>query len=58
VFAVIESVLGYRAFLRRGLVDVSEEWTLVGLAWNLERMCALSLAGRHRRPSGWGDGEE
>jgi len=46
VFGIIKSVLGYRAFLRRGLNAVSEEWTLVGIAWNLKRMFTLSLAVR------------
>jgi transposase len=44
VFGIIKSVLGYRVFLRRGLKAVSEEWTLVGIAWNLKRMFTLSLA--------------
>jgi transposase len=46
VFGIIKSVLGYRTFLRRGLKAVSEEWTLVGIAWNLKRMFTLSLASR------------
>jgi hypothetical protein len=44
VFGIIKSVLGYRVFLRRGLKAVSEEWTLVGIAWNLKRMFTRSLA--------------
>ena len=44
VFRIIKSVLGFRGFLRRGPKAVSEEWTLVGIAWNLKRMFTLSLA--------------
>jgi hypothetical protein len=41
VFGIIKSVLGFRQFLLRGLDKVRGEWTLVTLAWNLKRMCAL-----------------
>lgn len=44
VFGIIKSVLGYRTFLRRALKAVSEEWTLVSIAWNLKRLFTLSLA--------------
>jgi hypothetical protein len=44
VFGIIKSVLGFRGFLRRGLKAVSEEWTLVSIAWNLNRLFTLSLA--------------
>jgi hypothetical protein len=32
VFGLIKSVLGFRQFLTRGLANVQNEWTLVGLA--------------------------
>jgi transposase/IS5 family transposase len=38
VFGIIKSVMGFRQFLTRGLVNVQGEWTLVCLAWNLKRM--------------------
>lgn len=46
VFGIIKSVLGFRGFLRRGLNAVSQEWTLVSIAWNLKRLFTLSLARR------------
>lgn len=41
VFGIIKSVMGFRQFLLRGLANVSNEWTLVCLAWNLKRMAVL-----------------
>ena len=41
VFGIIKSVMGFRQFLLRGLVNVQNEWALVCLAWNLKRMAAL-----------------
>ena len=41
VFGIIKSVMGFRQFLLRGLANVSHEWTLVCLAWNLKRMAVL-----------------
>lgn len=41
VFGIIKSVLGFRQFLRRGRDQVTGEWKLVCLAWNLKRMAAL-----------------
>lgn len=41
VFGIIESVMGFRQFSLRGLNNVSHEWMLVCLAWNLKRMAAL-----------------
>jgi len=41
VFGIIKSVMGFRQFLLRGLAHVSNEWTLVCLAWNLKRMAVL-----------------
>ncbi len=41
VFGIIKSVMGFRQFMLRGLDNVSNEWTLVCLAWNLKRMAVL-----------------
>lgn len=41
VFGIIKSVMGFRQFLLRGLMNVQNEWTLVCLAWNLKRMAVL-----------------
>ena len=41
VFGIIKSVMGFRQFLLRGLANVTNEWTLVCLAWNLKRMAVL-----------------
>ncbi|MDR0672841.1 MAG: transposase, partial [Zoogloeaceae bacterium] len=41
VFGIIESVMGFRQFMLRGLEKVRNEWTLVCLAWNLKRMAVL-----------------
>ena len=41
VFGIIKSVMGFRQFLLRGLDNVSNEWTLVCLAWNLKRRAVL-----------------
>ena len=43
VFGIIKSVLGFRQFHLRGLDQVTGEWRLVCLAWNLKRMAALRL---------------
>ena len=42
VFGIIKSVLGFRQFSLRGLEKVRGEWSLVTMAWNLERMFALA----------------
>ena len=42
VFGIINEVMGFRRFHLRGLNAVSEEWTLISLAWNLKRMHALA----------------
>jgi hypothetical protein len=44
VFGIVKSVLGFRQFLLRGLDNVSGEWTLVTMAWNVKRMFALKAA--------------
>jgi len=41
VFGIIKSVMKFRQFMLRGLVNVRNEWTLVCLAWNLKRMAVL-----------------
>jgi transposase len=41
VFGIIKSVMGFRQFSLRGLNNVSGEWTLVCLAWNVKRMAVL-----------------
>ena len=41
VFGIIKSVLGFRQFLLRGVENVSLEWTLVCLAYNLRRLHRL-----------------
>ncbi len=41
VFGIIKSVMKFRQFMLRGLVNVKNEWTLVCLAWNLKRMAVL-----------------
>lgn len=45
VFGIIKSVLGFRQFLLRGLDQVTGEWRLVCLAWNLKRLAVLRLQG-------------
>ena len=41
VFGIIKSVMGYRQSLLRGLENVSGEWNLVTMSWNIKRMFAL-----------------
>jgi hypothetical protein len=41
VFGIIESVLGFRQFLLRGIDNVHGEWTLGTMAWNMKRMFVL-----------------
>ena len=41
VFGIIKSVMKFRQFLLRGLINARNEWTLVCLAWNLKRMAVL-----------------
>jgi len=41
VFGIINSAMGFRQFLLRGLASVKGEWNLVTLSWNLKRMFAL-----------------
>ena len=44
VFGIIKSVLGFRQFLLRELDNVRGEWTLVTMAWNINRMFVLAGA--------------
>jgi len=41
VFGIIKSVMKFRQFMLRGLVNVGNEWTLVCLTWNLKRLAVL-----------------
>ena len=43
VFGIIKSAMGFRSFSYRGLELVSGEWSLVCLAYNLKRLCALKM---------------
>ena len=43
VFGIIKSAMGFRPFLLRGISQVSTEWTLVCLAYNLRRLHTLKL---------------
>jgi hypothetical protein len=42
VFGIIKSVFGFRQFSLRGLAKVGGEWSLVTVAWNLNRMFTLA----------------
>jgi len=44
VFGIIKEAMGFRRFLLRGLGNVSLEWTLVTLAYNLRRLFSLKNA--------------
>ena len=41
VFGIIKSVMKFRQFMLRGLINVQNEWTLVCLAWNLKRLAIV-----------------
>jgi len=43
VFGIIKEVMGFRHFMLRGIEAVKGEWTLMCLAYNLKRLCALNL---------------
>ena len=43
VFGIIKEVMSFRRFLLRGLNAVTGEWTLVCIAFNLKRLCTLSV---------------
>ena len=38
---IIKHVMGFRQFSLRGLSNVTAEWSLVALAWNIKRMNVL-----------------
>jgi hypothetical protein len=42
VFGIIKEVMGFRHFMLRGFEAVKGEWTLVCIAYNLKRLCALN----------------
>lgn len=42
-FGVIKNVMGFRCFSLRGFQSVTGEWNIVCMAYNLKRLCALSL---------------
>jgi len=44
VFSIIKSVRGFRQFSMRGLQQAKGEWSLVKMAWNLERILTLAHA--------------
>ena len=41
VFGIIKRVMGFRQFLMRGLENISIEWDLVTISYNISRMYAL-----------------
>jgi transposase len=43
VFGIIKEVMGFRRFMLRGFQAVSGEWSLVAIAFNLKRLCVLSV---------------
>ena len=48
VFGIVKSVMGFRQFMLRGLVNVQNEWTRVCLAWSLKCMTVLWSNGVQR----------
>ena len=42
VFGIIKSVMRFRQFLLRGLASVRGEWSLVTMAWNINRMAVMA----------------
>ena len=42
-FGIIKEIMGFRRFSLRGFDLVKGEWTLVSIAYNLKRLCALNL---------------
>ena len=43
VFGIIKQVMGFRQFSLRGIDQVTGEWTLATLAWNVKRMNILQM---------------
>lgn len=54
VFGQIKQVLGFRQFMLRGLAQISGEWTLVTMAYNLRRLFQLRRG--RKRASGKASG--
>lgn len=50
VFGIIKSVIKFRQFMLRGLINVGNEWKLVCLAWNLKRLAAYYTCNPSREP--------
>lgn len=48
VFGIIKEAMGFRRFLLRGIGNVSLEWTLVSLAYNIRRLFSLLNANGKR----------
>jgi len=46
VFGIIKAAMGFRQFLLRGVQQVSTEWTLVCLAYNLRRLHTLQATAK------------
>ncbi len=44
VFGIMKQVMGLRQFSLRGMDNVTSEWTLAALAWNVKRMNVLRMA--------------
>ena len=44
VFGIIKEVMGFRRFMVRGFEAVTGEWTLVCIAFNLKRLCRLTVS--------------
>ncbi len=42
-FGIIKAVMGFRQFLMRGLDQITGEWNLVCIAYNIKRLLALSV---------------
>jgi hypothetical protein len=43
VFGIIKEVMGFRRFMLRGFEAVTGEWKLVCIAFNLKRLCRLTV---------------
>jgi len=43
VFGIIKSTMGYRQCLLRGLKNVTGEWSLVTMSWNIRRMFSMQV---------------
>ena len=45
VFGIVKQAMGFRQFLTRGIDNVSGEWTLVSMAYNIRRLHSLRASG-------------